>query len=122
MQKETFSLLVFHGSARSEANMAATEFAKKLQDLNCQNFSVCFLKGVSPDLNQALTEAAVAGIIRIRITPLFLLPGSHISRDIPEIVDEAKKKFPQLEISIDKCLVESPEFIDLSAARLKNNG
>lgn len=119
MQNETFSLLVFHGSARSDANNAAFNFADKIINSGCHNFSVCFLKGVKPDLQQALTQAAEAGHTRIKIIPLFLLPGSHIQKDIPEIIETARIEFPKLQIIVEKCLVDWPEFVFLLIEKLK---
>ena len=119
MENETFSLLIFHGSARPEANAAALSFAERLKKrIGMNSFAICFLKGVAPELETALEEAVVRGFRKIRLMPLFLLPGTHTCKDIPAAADVIKKTHPQVEIEIFDCLVEMPEFLELIGKKL----
>ncbi|MDD3146092.1 MAG: CbiX/SirB N-terminal domain-containing protein [Candidatus Riflebacteria bacterium] len=120
MQNETFSILIFHGSARSEANSAARTFAGQLESgSGCRNFSVCFLKGAVPELEDEITRVATTGWRNIRLIPLFLLPGTHTGFDIPTAAKNARAKFPEVKIEILACLVNWPEFLDLVAKQIK---
>lgn len=120
MQKKTFSLLVFHGSARKNANDAANEFSRILSaELGCSQFSLCFLKGVAPELSEAIATAAANGEKHLTIIPLFLLPGSHINDDIPAIVRDFSSAHPEVEIVIRKCLVAEEDFAEYVARQIK---
>ncbi len=122
MQNETFSILIFHGSARSETHSTAQEFARQLsEETGCKNFAVCFLKGVTPDLEEALNTAIMHGWRRLRLLPLFLLPGTHTSYDIPALAAQCQAKNPEAEISIDTCLVKNPGFLQLIAKQIKES-
>lgn len=121
MENETFSLLIFHGSARPEANAAAVSFAERLKKrIGMTSFAICFLKGVAPELATALEETVARGFNKIRLIPLFLLPGTHNCKDIPAAADVIKKTHPQVEIEIFDCLVEMPEFLELIGKKLNN--
>ncbi len=121
MENETFSLLIFHGSARPEANAAAVSFAERLKKrIGKTSFAICFLKGVAPELATTLEEAVARGFRKIRLIPLFLLPGTHNSKDIPAAADVIKNAYPQVEIEILDCLVEMPEFLELIGNKLHN--
>lgn len=120
MQTETFSILIFHGSARSEANLAARKFAEQLAAKSeSRNFAICFLKGVSPELEEALASAISAGWHHLRLIPLFLLPGTHTGFDIPKAAADFRARFPEVKIEILDCLVNTPGFLDLVADQIK---
>lgn len=125
MQKKTFSLLVFHGSARHSANEAAFCFAQKLRTgENCENFAICFLKGVVPELREALSDAVNAGYRNIKVIPLFLLPGAHITSDIPDIISDFKAshdKASEVSITLYNCLVDDFKFLQLVANTIRTD-
>ncbi|GAB1355275.1 hypothetical protein MASR1M12_40170 [Erysipelotrichia bacterium] len=119
MENETFSLLIFHGSALPEANAAAVGFAERLKErIGMTDFSICFLKGVAPELAMALEKVVARGFRKIRLIPLFLLPGTHTRKDIPAAADVIKKTYPHVRIEILDCLVEMPEFLELIGNKL----
>ena len=68
---------------------------------------LAFLEMMSPDLPQVLAEEAAAGTRQVRIVPLFLAPGAHTSRDLPALVAEARRQWPQLAIAVEPTLLES---------------
>lgn len=119
MTTATYSLLVFHGSARETAGNAATSFADKLRSANCQrDFSICFLRGAEPALDKAITAAIENGHKKLRLIPLFLLPGSHTSEEIPAIVERFKRENPAVEFEVSECLVHTPQFIEFVANQI----
>lgn len=73
---------------------------------------LAFLELMTPDLPQVLAQEAAAGTRGIRIVPLFLAPGAHTSRDLPALVQQAARDWPQLEIAVEPTLLESPTVRD----------
>jgi hypothetical protein len=53
-----------------------------------------------PTLYDALAEALDEGDRTVKILPLFLSAGGHVSRDIPRMVDSAKIRLPELDIEL----------------------
>lgn len=119
MQNETFSILIFHGSARSEAGSAAKAFEKRLrEEPGCTNFSICFLKGSEPELEEALEAAISQGWRKISLHPLFLLPGAHTTHDIPTIAARVQSRHSEAKISINSCLVNDNGFLKLIGSQI----
>ena len=113
------TLLIFHGSAREASGKAATAFVDELRSNKCcSNFSICFLRGAGPDLAQAIATAIAAGHKKLRLLPLFLLPGSHTSEDIPAVVDKLRSDNPDVVFEVSDCLVRNPQFIEFVANQI----
>jgi sirohydrochlorin ferrochelatase len=113
------SLLIFHGSARETAGNAATVFADALKARDgIADFSICFLRGAKPSLEEAIDKAIADGYSRLHLIPLFLLPGSHIDEDIPAIVQKCRQFNPDITISLGSCLVHNPQFIKFVASEM----
>lgn len=115
-------LLIFHGSARESAGKAAASFAEGLRsDSGKPDFSVCFLRGAEPSLEQAIRQSIASGRQKLHLIPLFLLPGAHIDEDIPVIADNFKKANPGVEFKLATCLVDNPQFMKFVASQMSQN-
>lgn len=113
MEKKTIYLLLFHGSARESALSSATKFTDSLRDICKNRVECCFLRGQSPDLDEAISSALAQGFTCIKIIQLFLLPGAHVNEDIPGIVARHKQQASAVSIEVLPCLVELPEFTQM---------
>jgi len=68
---------------------------------------LAFLEMMSPPLTEVLAELARAGIVTVRIVPLFLAPGAHTNRDLPALVAQSRLQWPALQVEISPTLLES---------------
>ena len=59
-----------------------------------------FLQYVSPTPQDALERCVGQRAERIVIVPFFLQAGAHVTRDIPELVEAARKQYPAVEIVV----------------------
>jgi len=119
MAARKHSLLIFHGSARETAGNAATVFADSLKACDgIADFSMCFLRGAKPSLEEAIEKAIADGCDSLRLIPLFLLPGSHIDEDIPAILQKYRQSNPEIKIKLGSCLVHNPQFIKFVASEM----
>lgn len=122
MEPKRHSLLIFHGSARETAGNAAAIFAETLKNQkSLSEFSICFLRGAQPSLENAIETAITSGYTSLRLIPLFLLPGSHIDEDIPEIVEKFRLANPGVTIELGSCLVQNSQFISFVAEQIARN-
>ena len=111
MQKETFSLLLFHGSAKEDTKNSAITFCETISEKTVgKKLSYCFLKGHKPTLIEALTNVFNDGNTNITIYPLFVLPGFHVDYDIPQIVKNFMKTNKDTIVTINPCLTKEPQF------------
>ncbi len=70
--------------------------------------ALCFLERMTPGLPETIDALAADGVERIRVMPLFLAPGAHTRRDLPAMLDEARRRWPALAISAGATLAEDP--------------
>lgn len=53
-----------------------------------------------PDLPEAIAQSVSAGVERVIVAPIFLYMGMHMKKDIPEILEEESKKYPQVRFNM----------------------
>lgn len=61
---------------------------------------LAYLELSAPTLAATAERAARAGVVRLRVLPLFLAPGKHVRDDVAARVAEARAQHPQLEIEL----------------------
>ncbi|WP_333652700.1 precorrin-8X methylmutase [Dissulfurispira sp.] len=94
-------ILIGHGSPKKDANNI--ELTGRLLHSaihpNCNNncVKVAYLQFAEPGIADAIKECVLSGAKRIIIHPYFLSSGIHVTKDIPEIIKEAKDMYPDRE-------------------------
>ena len=103
------NLLVFHGS-NLDLKSQIKQLEQEIQKQTDKKFVICFLKK-SPSLKEELFKSAYNNFIKINIIPLFMLPGSHLQQDIPDIIQEFSKYYPNISINLNSYLASDQDFI-----------
>ena len=91
------------------------------QSLGLSKIYPAYLQLAKPDLGQSLERLAKAGCRRIIIIPFFLFVGNHVSRDIPEIIEQEKKKYPDVPFIYTENLGEDSRIADIVADKIREN-
>ena len=107
-----YCVFVFHGSKNVESENTIKAFSENLAKKLDKSFSICYLKEKSPTLYEALEQAFTKGFKQIKCFPLFVLPGSHITKDIPAILQEFKSRHTDCSIEKMPCLTENESFVN----------
>lgn len=68
--------------------------------------ALCFLERMEPRLPGTIDALATEGARRVRVIPLFLAPGKHTRADLPAMLDDARRRWPGLEVSAAPTLAE----------------
>lgn len=114
---KTLVLYVFHGSNGVEAQQALEVFRKQLESIS-SSARICFLKNQEPCLANTLLEAAQSDFELVRVLPMFLLPGSHVTKDIPETITSILRDYPGLNIITEDCLIKDQVFLSYLTQKL----
>ncbi len=69
--------------------------------------ALAFLEMMKPDFFDALAELRNQGVRSVDVIPLFLAPGSHTQRDLPELIQQAAARWPELVFRVAPTLTES---------------
>lgn len=74
-----------------------------------------FLELTRPSLEEAIDTLAGQGVTRISVVPIFIGPGRHVLKDLPQLAANAMDRHPGLEIDLAPAVGEAPEVIDAMA-------
>ncbi len=93
-------ILIGHGSPKKEANNIDL-IGRLLHNAihpDCNNGCVraAYLQFAEPDIMKAVKECVAEGARRIIMYPYFLSSGIHVTKDIPEMIKEAEKMYPDV--------------------------
>jgi sirohydrochlorin cobaltochelatase len=92
-----FILLIGHGSRDENGNNEIRQFAENLvKNKSLKNTEVCFLEFGTPDIANGIENCVNKGASEIIAIPVILLPAGHSKFHIPEAIDKAKEKYPQV--------------------------
>jgi sirohydrochlorin cobaltochelatase len=118
------TLLVAHGSrnpAAGEAHLAlcgAVATASSAAAGRAVDVVPAYLEIAEPSIPDAIDAAVAGGATTVRVLPHFLGPGNHVQVDIPQIVDAARERHPEVTIELAEHLGADPALVDLLAARV----
>lgn len=94
-------ILIGHGSPKKEANnieLIGSLLHKTMHpDCNKGCVKVAYLQFGEPDISEAIRDCVLKGAKKIIIHPYFLSRGMHVTKDIPEIIKEAERIYPDVE-------------------------
>lgn len=109
-------LLVAHGSRRKQSNDEVDQLAEKLRE-NCSGqyriIHSAFLELADTLIPDGIKQCVDDGADSIIVLPYFLNSGRHVVEDIPEIVNDTKKLYPDVDIKIAPHLGASDLMMEL---------
>lgn len=98
---KTAVIILGHGSRSTDADTAIRAIVQGV--MKAGKFAVvehAFLQYVPPSLQDVLARCVDQNVDRIVIVPFFLQAGAHVTRDIPELVERARKQYPSVDIIV----------------------
>lgn len=94
-------LLLGHGSPKKDANKL-DHMAVMLHTMlhaGCKEdcVKVAYLQFAEPGIMDTIKDSVSRGAKKVVLHPFFLSAGLHVTRDIPEMIDEARGLYPDVE-------------------------
>ena len=114
----TKHLLLAHGVRRGDLNERVKSRIDALMTPYDFEFSTAFLESDTQNARIVIERMIADGAAHIVITPLFMLPASHVQEDIPEIVRSFNASHPEVEIEVRPVLTAHPLVKDIIRQRL----
>lgn len=104
------ALVLFAHGARAASWAAPFQRLQQLAQDSLPDVKVtlAFLELMQPQLPEAVENLANLGCKEITIAPIFLGQGGHVLRDLPLMVEELRKRYPQLQIKQVDAAGEDP--------------
>ncbi|WP_297393929.1 CbiX/SirB N-terminal domain-containing protein [Acidiferrobacter sp.] len=104
-------LLVAHGSSDARWRAPFEELARQLAVRHPACLvALSYLEKCPPDVPAALADLYYRGCRHIRVSPLFLSHGAHLTRDLPDLLCAFSDRHPDLVLVCDPALGERPDF------------
>ncbi|MET0963058.1 MAG: CbiX/SirB N-terminal domain-containing protein [Noviherbaspirillum sp.] len=96
------ALILFAHGARDARWAAPFERLREIAqaELPGTAVSLAFLELMAPRLPEAVASLVQDGCLDVSVVPVFLGQGGHVLRDLPVLVEELRRTYPQLKISV----------------------
>lgn len=106
-------VLFGHGSRDPLWSRLFEAVAHRVQAAN-PNAGVCcaYLEHTRPGLAEALEPWLSQGCPTVRIVPIFLGTGRHVTQDLPSLVQQLRQRYPGTEIHVQPVVGEDPRLLD----------
>lgn len=119
-------ILIGHGSPKKDANnieqIGRLLHSKLHNGCNKGCVKAAYLQFAEPDIMGAIKECVDGGVDRIILHPYFLYSGMHVTKDIPEMIKDAKSKYPDVEFVYTEPLGIHDKLIQIVAERIRSAG
>ena len=96
-------IIAAHGSRKQPSNEEVTALAKQIRTLAAGFFDrvVCgFVQFAEPTVETQIEALVTDGVDNIVLFPFFLGSGSHVTDDIPRLVQEIERRPPGIRIRV----------------------
>lgn len=112
-------ILIGHGSPKKSANNldVVAELLQRAIGASC--VKTAYLQFVAPEIMDAIKESAREGATKIILHPFFLSSGMHVTKDIPDMIEEAQRLYPNVEFIYTEPLGIHPALVSVIIDRIK---
>ncbi len=112
-------LLIDHGSVKAEANHMVSCMSNLLQHLVGDGVVVrhAHMELAEPSIAAGFAECVRAGATEVIAFPYMLSPGKHVTRDVPRLVADAARAFPNTAFRVTDAFGVHEKLAELIALR-----
>jgi sirohydrochlorin ferrochelatase len=98
---KTAVIILGHGSRSGGADETVKRVVAEVKESGGHEIvEHAFLQYTTPTPQNAIENCIRQQVQKIVIVPYFMQSGAHVTRDIPELVDKARKQHPDLDIVV----------------------
>lgn len=119
----TSVILFAHGSAVEAANDQVRELAWRAAGrAGLDGMAVAFLERAQPALPELAESLIRSGARKLVVVPYFLSTGSHLGRDLPELVRRIREAHPGVAVEVTPALGQHPLALEAVADLARQGG
>ena len=112
----TGHLLFAHGSRDPLWRLPVEAVAARMCELAPSvKVSCAYLELCEPTLAQAAADLVAQGVRHIHVVPMFLGVGRHAREDLPVLMADLQKTYPELVLSLQMPIGQEPAMTELMA-------
>ena len=111
----TGTILLAHGSRDPQWRLPFESILKKMQAQSAAPLALAFLESMTPTFAQTIDEMVANGTKHINVVPVFLAVGSHVRKDLPNLLETARQRHPGLTLEASAAIGEQDVIQDAIA-------
>ena len=116
-------IVIAHGSREKESNLAFLALMKKFRaSFPKRKVEHAFLELAKPGIPEAIEKCIKSGAKELFIIPMMLFPGRHVKEHIPQFIQEAKMKHPEVDFHYSGPLSDHPMLVSLLKEKTRVHG
>ncbi len=117
--KKTGVIVFTHGSRLPAGNAIMVRLVEQLRArLGYELVEPCFMELGQPDIPAAIEKLVARGCNHIFGYAFFLVPGRHLQKDIPAIIQDTLKNHPGVTYEITEPMMDDPALLDVVEKRV----
>lgn len=114
-------LILAHGSKRQETEKTLNSLVGKVKAKTGESLVLpAYLQFSEQNLEVGVDRLVESGAKNIRIVPMFLFDGVHVTQDIPEELESIRKKYPGISIRMSEHLGDDDRIADIIVERVRS--
>lgn len=118
--RDTALLILAHGSPRPESNAGLYAMAKACEERSDYALvQVGFLECNDPSIPAAIDLCAEARVARIITVPYFLHTGTHVSEDLPQLLEAGRNRHAGVEFLLADFIGRSTKVTEILGDRIE---
>ena len=111
---KTAVIILFHGSKAEGSDAIVHRIIAEVRRRGHFDIVVeAFLQNSTPGLRESMAFCIQQRVEKIAIVPFFLQLGTHVTADIPLLVDEIRHGHPEIEITLTEPVGSHPLLVDV---------
>jgi len=112
-------IVLAHGSRRQETDRILNSLTEKVMaKAPHQRVIPAYLQFSPNSLDKAVETLAMEGVKRIKVIPMFLFDGIHVTEDIPEELEAIGKRYPEIDIRMSRHLGDDDRIAEIILDRV----
>ncbi|MCR4436336.1 MAG: CbiX/SirB N-terminal domain-containing protein [Clostridiales bacterium] len=114
-------LILAHGSKRLETERIVNSLVEKVKSKTGETLVYpAFLQFSDQNLEKGVDYLVKEGADHIRIMPMFLFDGVHVTQDIPNELETIKARYPGVEIKMAAHIGDDDRIADIIVDRVNS--
>jgi precorrin-8X/cobalt-precorrin-8 methylmutase len=116
---KTGVIVLAHGSKVKSGNEGLFKVVEMLRAMGKWDMvDACFLQLAKPGLSEGVKNIVEKGAEKIVVMPLLLFSGNHVLKDIPDEIENEKRKYPEIQFFYARNLGADERIAQIAADRI----
>ncbi len=112
-------IIVSHGSPQEATQHGFVRLVRRVASrLGTEHVLPAFCTSARPNIADQVAAFRAQGLRRIAVLPYFLHSGRHVTIDIPAVLEQCRRQYPELTLECLPSLENDPALEDVLVERL----